>query len=149
MDAYRIPRRVVPVRLLLDDGRRLHGDLFVATVDGSDFESLVRRLNDPEEDFVPLAVGDDRFLLQKAGIVSVEIDQAAPTEEQPGVRFVTARLTLMGGTALLGRLRVEMPPERSRVLDYLNAGPRFIPLWSPSGIILVQRRAIVSVRADD
>lgn len=149
MDVYRIPKRAVPVRLLLDDGRRLEGGLFVAAGEGGDYESVYRRLNDPEEDFVPLAVGDDRFLLQKAGIVTAE--PLDPVEPPPslGVPVVTARLALMGGIALLGRLIVEMPPERARVLDYLNAGPRFLPLWSDSGVVLVQRRAIVSVRADD
>lgn len=149
MDAYRIPRRSVPVRLLLDDGRRLEGELYVSMADGTAFEGVLHRLNDPSEDFVPLAVGDDRFLLQKAGIVTAELAEPVSSAEEPGVRAVRARLSLMGGTALLGQLRVEMPPERARVLDYLNAAPRFVPVWGPSGVTLVQRRAIVSVRADD
>jgi len=149
MDAYRIPRRAVSVRLLLDDGRRLEGGLYVAAGEGDDYESVFRRLNDVEEDFVPLAAGDDRFLLQKAGIVTAELLETPALPDPVGVRLVAARLSLMGGTALLGRLRVEMPPERARVLDYLNAAPRFVPLWSDRGVVLVQRRAIVSVRADE
>ena len=149
MDAYRIPRRAIPVRLLLDDGRRLEGELYISLGEGSDYEGVLHRLNDPTEDFVPLAVGDDRFLLQKAGIVTAEMVEAVEIPEEPGVRAVRARLSLMGGTALLGQLRVEMPPERARVLDYLNAAPRFVPVWGPSGVTLVQRRAIVSIRADD
>jgi hypothetical protein len=149
MEAYRIPRRAVSVRLLLDDGRRLEGGLYVAAGEGDDYESVLGRLNDPEEDFVPLAVGDDRVLLQKAGIVTAEIVELTTTPEPVGIRVVAARLSLMGGTALLGRLRVEMPPERARVLDYLNAAARFVPLWSDRGVVLVQRRAIVSVRADE
>jgi hypothetical protein len=149
MDAYRIPRKAVPVRLLLDDGRRLEGELFVSLGEGSDFEGVLHRLNDPSEEFVPLAVGDDRFLLQKAGVVTAELVDPMELPDEPGVHVVRARLSLMGGTALLGQLRVEMPPERARVLDYLNAAPRFVPVWGPSGVTLVQRRAIVSVRADD
>lgn len=149
MDAYRIPRRAVSVRLLLDDGRRLEGGLYVAAGDGDDYESVLGRLNDPEEDFVPLAVGDDRFLLQKAGIVTAELLNFPEPPDPVGARVVAARFSLMGGTALLGHLHVEMPPERARVIDYLNAAPRFVPLWSDRGVMLVQRRAIVSVRADE
>jgi hypothetical protein len=149
MDVYRIPRRAVSVRLLLDDGRILEGRLYAAAGDGDDYEGVVARLNDPEEDFVPLAVGNDRFLLQKAGIVTAELLDRPDSPDPVGARVVAARLSLMGGTALLGHLRVEMPPERARVLDYLNAAPRFIPLWSDRGVVLVQRRAIVTVRADE
>ncbi len=149
MDVYRIPRRTVLVRLLLDDGRSLEGGLYAAAGGGDDYERVLARLNDPEEDFVPLAVGDDRFLLQKAGIVTAELLDPPDPRDPVGVRVVAARLSLMGGTAVLGRLRVEMPPERARVLDYLNAAPRFVPVWNERGVVLVQRRAIVSVRADE
>jgi hypothetical protein len=42
-----------------------------------------------------------------------------------------------------------MPPERSRVLDYLNASKRFIPLFGDGTVTLVQRGFIVVVRSSD
>lgn len=149
MDLYRIPRAEISVRLLLDDGRTIEGDLYVPSSGDSNLERILARLNDPHEEFVPLAVGNDRFLLNKTGILSAEIGSPAPGPEAPGARVLVARLSLLGGLAIVGKLRIEMPPERSRVLDYMNAAPRFLPVWGDEKVTVVQRRVIVSIRAED
>lgn len=153
MEIFRVPRRLVHVRLMLDDGRTIEGRLFTA-VTGTDGrpERLVDHLNDPSEDFVPLAVGDDRFLIGKAGIVYVQFFER-PDEadglDTPGGRRAPVRLTLTGGMALLGSFVIDMPPERSRVVDYLNAAPRFVPVFGEGQITLVQRNNIVTVRSEE
>ena len=152
MELLRIPRRRVHTRILLDDGRSLDGELYTApaVVTGRP-ESVLEHLNDPSEDFLPLAVGEDRFVLNKAGILYAQIDgdPAETGEDVPeAVQVVAVRLSLAGGIALVGRLHIVMPPERSRVLDYLNAAPRFLPLWGDGHVTLVQRSFIVSARSD-
>lgn len=149
MDLYRIPRSEISVRLLLDDGRTLEGDLFVPSTGDSDLERVLGRLNDAHEEFLPLAVGNDRFLLNKTGILSAEIGPPDSEPDALGARVVVARLSLLGGLAVVGKIRIEMPPERSRVLDYMNAAPRFLPVWGDEKVTVVQRRAIISVRAED
>ena len=42
-----------------------------------------------------------------------------------------------------------MPPERSRVVDYLNAAGRFLPLFGEGVVTLVQRRFVVSLRSGE
>lgn len=153
MELFRIPRREVAVRIVLDDGRSLDGRLFTAPAghDGVP-ESVQEHLNDPSEDFVPLACAEDRFLLNKAGIILVQLpegtDRVDGLDEGIG-RDVAVRLTLAGGTSLIGRVRIAMPPERSRVLDYLNAAPRFLPLLGEGVVTLVNRNYIVSARGSD
>jgi hypothetical protein len=153
MEIYRIPRHETSVRILLDDGRSLDGKLFTADAGpGGRPESLLHHLNDAGEEFVPLSCGADSFLLNKAGIIWTQTtggDAEEIAEAAGGGRVVPVRLSLTGGISLVGTLSVVMPPERSRVLDYLNAAGRFVPLFGEGTVTLVQRGFIVVVRAAD
>jgi hypothetical protein len=150
MEIYRIPRREMSVRILLDDGRSLDGTLFTSdTGPGGRPVDLLHHLNDPSEDFVPLSNGSDRFLLNKAGIIWAQATGDAAEEiaaEAAGGHRVPVRLSLAGGVGLVGTLSIVMPPERSRVLDYLNAAGRFVPLFGEGTVTLVQRGFVVVVR---
>ena len=153
MDIFQVPRREAPARILLDDGRVLEGQLYLAVAghDGRP-ETVGERLNDAGEEFLPMACGPDRFLLNKSGIITVTVPDehdAVHEDEGNGARETAVRVSLAGGLSLIGRLHIAMPVERSRVLDYLNAAPRFLPLHAPGGVTLVHRRFIVSVRSDD
>lgn len=153
MEIYRIPRRETAVRILLDDGRSIDGALFTSdTGPGGGPEDLLHHLNDASEEFVPLSSGTDRFLLNKAGIIWAQATGEAAREiaaEMAGGHRVPVRLSLTGGVNLVGTFAVVMPPERSRVLDYLNAAGRFVPLFGEGTVTLVQRGFVVVVRAAD
>lgn len=153
MDVFRVPKREQPVRFVLDDGRTVDAGVF-APVTGPDGRPgrVLDRLNDLSEEFLPVHSSTDRFLLSKSGIVAVQIDGAVPdvTGVDPeGGREVGVRISLAGGTGLVGRLLVVMPRERSRVVDYLNAAGRFFPLLGEGHVTLVQKRFVVSVREMD
>jgi hypothetical protein len=151
MEIYRIPRREVPVRIRVDDGRTLDGTLFTAaTVSGRRPEDVLQHLNEMGEDFVPLVCGPDSFLLNKAGIIWVQVTGVAAQEiagEAGSGRQVPVRFSLAGGISVVGTLVIVMPQERSRVLDYLNAAGRFLPLFGEGTVTLVQRRFVVTVRS--
>lgn len=153
MEHLRIPRRRVEARLVLDDGSSLEGHLFAGWT-GADRrpETVQERLNDAGEEFLALACGEDRFLLNKAGIILCEVREGQGELESlagTGGRRVPVRMTLVGGVGLVGTLRIAMPPERSRVLDYLNSAPRFVALEGAGKVTLVQRRFIVTVRSEE
>ena len=152
MEVLRVPRRKVRSRILLDDGRTLEGDLYTAIeMHGGRPASALDLLNDPGEEFLPLACGEDRFLLNKAGIVYAQIPPDSFETREPALeaaQVVPVRLTLAGGMGLVGRLHIVMPPARSRVLDYLNSAERFLPLWGEGTVLLVQRSFVVSVRGE-
>jgi hypothetical protein len=153
MEIYRIPRREVQVRILLDDGRTLDGALFTTeTTTGGRTEDVLQFLNGIDVEFVPLATGKDSFLLSKAGVIWVELTGEPAREisrEVEAGRRVPVRLTLAGGLSVVGTLMILMPPERSRVVDYLNASGRFLPLFGEGVVTLVQRRFVVSVKSSE
>ena len=149
MDIYRIPRREVPVKLRLIDGRHLDGTIFTSELgpDGLP-EHVLHHLNDAGEDFVPVVCGGEAFLLNKAGILWVELAaelEAATIEEDALAVHVPIRLTLAGGLSVTGTLAIVMPPERSRAVDFLNAAGRFLPVQGDGTVTLVQRRFVVTV----
>jgi hypothetical protein len=153
MEIYRIPRREIPVRVLLDDGRTLDGTLFThESGPGGRPQDVLHHLNESEGDFVPLVCGRDSFLVNKAGIVWVEL-AGEPAQEitsnAVGAQHVLARLRIAGGASVAGTLAIVMPPERSRVLDYLNAAGRFVALFREGTVTLVQRHFIVTVRSGE
>ena len=151
MELYRIPRRQVQARILLDDGRTLDGTVFTTdSVTGGRPEDVLHLLNDPSEDFVPLVCGDDSFLLNKTGIIWVQLTGATAEEvaqQSETGRPAPVRLTLAGGLSLVGTLSIVMPPERARVIDYMNAAGRFLPLFGEGQVTLVRRSFVVSVRS--
>jgi hypothetical protein len=153
MEIYRIPRREVLARILLDDGRTLDGTLFTAESGaGGRIEDVLQLLNGMDVEFVPLLSGKDSFLLSKAGVIWVQL-VGEPAQEirssAEGGRPIAVRLSLAGGVSLVGTLIVTMPPERSRVVDYLNAAGRFLPLFGEGIVTLVQRRFVVTVRSGE
>jgi hypothetical protein len=153
MEIYRVPRREVQVRILLDDGRTLDGTLFTAEgAGGGRPEDVLHLLNGTDVEFVPLLSGKDSFLLSKAGVIWVQVTGDPAREiarEAEAGRRVAVRLTLAGGLSVVGTLMILMPPERSRVVDYLNAAGRFLPLFGEGVVTLVQRRFVVSVRSSE
>ena len=151
MEIYRVPKRELDVRILLDDGRTMDGSLFASYIGGSDGpEDALHFLNTNSEDFIPLVCGKDSFLLNKAGIIWVQVvgDEAEviAASNRTG-RTVPVRLTLTGGLSVVGKLSIVMPPERNRVVDYMNAAGRFLPLFGDGVATLVQRGFVVSVRS--
>ena len=153
MEIYRVPRREVLVRILVEDGRTLEGTLFTAESGSGGYrEDVLQHLNQSDADFVPLLQGDESFLLNKAGIVWVQVTGYAASEirdEMGAGRVVPVVCSLAGGSSIAGSLVIVMPLERSRALDYLNAAGSFVPVFGDGMATLVQRRLIMTVRSAD
>ena len=148
MNEFRVPKLEQEVRIRLDDGRVLDGRLFLSpTGPEGRPETVLDHLNDPQQEFLPLACGDDRFLINKTGIITVTVTHADDEPERAGEHRVAVRLSLAGGTHLIGTLAIVARPERSRVLDFLNAAPRFLSLEGEGHVTLVHKRYVVTVRA--
>ncbi len=150
MEIYRVPKLETRVRILLDDGRSLEGSIYTSVTGPlGGPETILDRLADASEEFLPLACGEDRLLLNKTGIILVQcpVESVGSAIGEEGAKEVPVRVSLAGGTSLVGRLSIRMPPERARVLDYLNAAPRFVPLLGESDVTLIQKHFIVTVRS--
>ena len=150
MKAFQVPQQEIQVRVTLRAGGEVDGGFFffAACGPGGAPGRLVDRLNDPAETFLPLSDGAGGKLLHKDQILTVRVrgDSAGiePPDSKGDIR-TRVRLTLSDGTAVEGQLTFTMPPGRGRVLDFLNAAPRFIALSDEASLTWIHRDAIVSV----
>jgi hypothetical protein len=122
-----VPVRGVAVEVLLADGGRMTGRLFLHGAEGAaGQETIPGRLNDPER-FFPFERGEPLggCLLQKGMVAAVATADRLDGRGEPQ----RVRLKLRGGESLSGLVWVQGPWARARLLDYLNdmAGP-FFPL---------------------
>jgi hypothetical protein len=122
-----LPRSAVSVRLRLDTGDPLAGEVFVmqrvAHRDGP--ETVLEMLNRPEE-FFPFrpADGSPVLLVARAHTVTVTTDTAdllADPARREAAYAVPLSLALATGDSLTGEAWFEAPITRQRPLDYLNA----------------------------
>lgn len=154
---YRIEKARCQVAVTTLDGERLVGDVFV--------QPYVHRRAGPEvptdvfngaDPFLPLVQPDGgTLLLAKDRLREVEIPEEHPAgEEDPyaavGVRFANVELTLLGNIVRTGSVKLELPYERPRLLDFFNRyDERFLSLYTDEGTLLVNRRCIERVRPLD
>jgi hypothetical protein len=139
------------------DGERLVGDIFL--------QAYAQRRAGPEEPadllndddpFFPLALPDgETLLLSKDRLREVELPEAGvPPEDEAlasaGVRWANVELTLLGNVVRTGCVRLELPFERPRLLDFFNRfAERFLTVHADDGVRLVNRRCIERVRPLD
>lgn len=154
---YRIAKERYQVVVTTLEGEELVGDMFVQPYSARHAgpEAPADVLNDGDP-FFPLALEDgETLLLAKTGVRDVIVPveaEAAPEDEYAVVAMRTAlvELTLTGGGTCAGSLRLELPDDRPRLLDFLNRfHGRFLPLHTEAGTRLVSWRCIERVRPLD
>ncbi|CAA9359234.1 MAG: hypothetical protein AVDCRST_MAG40-3371 [uncultured Gemmatimonadaceae bacterium] len=152
---FRIEKERLPVTVTTESGERLNGEMFVQSYArrrlGKEEAGDVLNDNDP---YFPLALSDDQTVLvakqrvRDVAVASVAGVEAAPAN--PAARPVTVEVVVAGGDAFLGEVRLEVPFERPRLLDFLNRlQQRFVTLHTADGIRLINSRLIERVRSLD
>ncbi len=86
------------------------------------------------------------FLINKSEIMFLELDERDLTEETMLAPEIPVHIELTNGTILTGSFFVEMPPERSRLGDYINFGPQFAYLCRDESDIILNKAYIFSVK---
>jgi hypothetical protein len=139
----RVPQREVQAEVELYGRDRRSGHLYVpAIAPGGGAGRLCDRLNDPSEQFLALTDDGPGCLISKDRIVKVVLDadqREVELETEVEMREVKVRVDLAGTDAVEGTLPYNMPPDRGRLIDYLNAAPRFIPLIGSNRFALLNR----------
>ena len=92
--------------------------------------------------------------MSKERVGEVAADRGEDASDQParGAPIPTAllQIVLVGGEIRLGSIRLEAPPDRARVLDYLNAlTSRFLTLYTSNEARLINSSLIDRVRPLD
>lgn len=148
---FRIEKERLPVIVTTASGERLSGEMFIQGYARRRHgrEEAIDVLNDAEPYF-PLALPDRSMLLiAKHRVRDVEVPTVTPNVGL-GTRPATVEVVVAGGEAFLGEVRMEVPYERPRLLDFLNrVQQRFLTLHTADGIRLINSQLIERVRPID
>jgi len=131
----------------LTDRRVLTGDIHLQLTarHHSGPETTADLLNRDEPFFVLILDGEQPIFVAKGQVLYVEL-LVQPAVEDPdrvsAARRLELEVELADGAMLEGIVMIELPPDRLRALDFLNAAPIFFPLWTPDSVRIINRDRI-------
>lgn len=149
MNELRIPKHPVPVRIRAG-GTTHRVSLFLgeAAATHAGPQRLVDLLGEPG-DFLPAGEEDGPISFFRRDAISVvECDREVPDDpalDSPHARRVAVKVLLADGTGLAGIVRFVLPPERSRLVDFLDLAPTFFRIELERGVAYVNKRHVVRV----
>ncbi|HMI45627.1 MAG TPA: hypothetical protein VK491_05625 [Gemmatimonadaceae bacterium] len=156
MNLYRIETTQKAVILTMLGGEELKGSVFIHSSSYRPFElEDVSELFNADTPFFPLELEHGEVILvSKERVAEVAADRGDDGSEQAPRETPTPtallQVALVGGEVRLGSIRLEAPPDRARVLDYLNAlTSRFLVLHTSNEARLINRSLIDRVRPLD
>jgi hypothetical protein len=153
---YRIETTQKAVILTMRDGEELRGNVFIHFSSYRPFElEDVSELLNADTPFFPLELENSEVILvSKERVAEAAADHGDDILDQPPREAATPtallQIALVGGEVRLGSIRLDGPPDRARVLDYLNAlTSRFLTLYTSNEARLINRSLIDRVRPLD
>jgi hypothetical protein len=147
-DDYRIEKLRRPLSVVLTDGSRLEGDVFLRPVSrhGSRPEEPSDLLNDAEP-FFALVRSGEAVLVSKSNVALAETPVGEEEEFDLAALGIPVEVTLNDGSVHLGSIFLETRSDRPRLLDFLNSyTPRFLPVVDARQVFLVNTQIIAHVR---
>ncbi len=137
----------LPVRVTLAEGLVIAGEIHlqprVAWRDGP--ETPLEMLN-REDAFFPMTLGPkDVVFVAKSQVAALGFRPAAEEADlarQSAMRTIPLEVMLIGGTELRGVAVSELPPTRSRPIDFLNDSATFFLLVTEDGHVCLNRRFV-------
>jgi hypothetical protein len=151
MDDLRVPKRRVSAEVLLPGGAGRRITLFLAEAapahDGPERPSDVLNAGDG---FVPAFDEDAHAItfLNVGGLAVVRVDRELERTASDALTLPTeheVEVLLESGGTLRGLVSYLRPPERSRLVDFLNEPAPFFPLLEERAIALVNKRHVARV----
>jgi hypothetical protein len=147
---FRVEKLRRAVRVVLTDGRRLDGDVFLAerTKSRAEPQEPIDLLNE-DAPFFPFFLNEQEVLLvAKEQVTRVETaasDGGEASADMPD-GAMAVEITLIDGSSISGFVPLEKRGEQTRLLDFLNGYlKRFIPVFWGEQVCLVNRFLIASV----
>ena len=145
---YRIEKLRRELTVLLTDGSRLEGEVFLRPVSRHRTrpEEPADLLNDAEPFFALMRHGE-AMLVQKSSIARVETSYPDEQEEDFTSLGIIVEVTLTDGSVCNGSIFLESRHDRPRLLDFLNSyRERFLPVIDARQVFLVNTNTIAHVR---
>jgi hypothetical protein len=153
---YRIETTRKAVILTMLTGEEVRGNVFIHLSSYRPFElEDVSELFNSDATFFPLELDSGEVILvakeRVAEVAANRADGASDQNPSEGpIPTALLQIILVGGEVRLGSIRLEMRPDRARVLDYLNAlKSRFLTLYTSNEARLINRSLIDRVRPLD
>jgi hypothetical protein len=149
MSEFRVEKLRRHLTVVLDDGSRLAGDVFLRPVSRyrSSPEEPGDLLNDPEPFFALMAEGGVATLVAKSSVCRAETFYRDEGELDVASLGVPVVVTLTDGSTCTGSVFLEGRSGRPRLLDFLNTyHARFLPVVDAQQICLVNTQRIAHVR---
>jgi hypothetical protein len=148
MSDYHIEKLRQHLSIVLTDGRRLEGEVFLRPVSRyrSRPEEPSDLLNDSEP-FFALVRDGTAVLVAKSSVARVETSFQHEDDFEAPVLGVPVEVTLNDGSVCKGNIFLETRFDRPRLLDFLNSyHERFLPVVDARQIFLVNTQTIAHVR---
>jgi hypothetical protein len=149
MSDYRIEKVRRRVEIVLANGQRLDGDVFVPPLRRVESEREPLDLLNDDEPFLPLVLpSGDAFLIQKShvAIVGTRLPEGDDAVER-GLVGMHVEVTLIDGSSHAGSIFPEVRVNRQRLVDVLNdLSLPFLALFTTEQLRLVNRLHIAYVR---
>jgi hypothetical protein len=156
VNLYRIETAQKAVILTMLGGEELRGNVFIHFSSYRPFElEDVSELLNADSPFFPLELETGEVILvskERVAEIAAARGEAATEAHSSAAPSPTAllQIVLVGGEVRLGSIRLEAPPDRARVLDYLNAlTSRFLTLYTSNEARMINRSLIDRVRPLD
>ena len=140
--------------VLLADGVPIDGNLhLLSRIDYPPGpETPLEMLNRVDPFYALTRAGGGVLFVPKAQTAVITCRHHAPPhdpERLSAAKLVALDVVLVGGRELQGRAVVEMHPERSRALDYVNAPGAFFALWADDVTHYVNKSLVRTIRPLD
>ena len=135
--------------ILTSTGGRLDVNLFLgaSSETHTGYELFVDVINS-ESIFIPMEdiFADEILLIGKSQIMGVELAGRNLMPETLEAPRMSVLIELVNGEILEGDFYIEMPPDKSRLSDYLNFTPQFIYLCRDPTDFILNKAYILSVK---
>jgi hypothetical protein len=151
---YHIQKSRCRIGVKTQSGATVTGDMFLQPYGrhGGGSERPMDVLNAAENFFPLVSASGETTLMAKHHVLTVSSDSFDEPDDPraTATRAVAVEMKLINGETVQGTVRLEVPPDHPRLLDFLNLGRvRFLSLDTPAGQLHVNRNAIERVRAVD
>jgi hypothetical protein len=151
MENLKIPKWRTRVEILAPGGYAFGLAVYLADAASSHSgpERISDLLNGPLDFFPGHDLDRDQVVFvnrNDCSVVRVLLDIEADHDEHTSIPTENeVRVVLQSGAEVVGLLTYQRPPDRSRVLDYLNEAPVFFPVLEKDQVALINKQHVARV----
>ncbi len=149
MHDFKVPTVQLATELHCLDGGVLKGHVYMAALSAVHAGPMLPQewINSPPVFFPFRQEGGETLLVNKHQVLAMSVEAPAPGEEDTWDPGVPSRRTLVeaGGKRFEGSVRIDMPENQQRLVDYLNRQEAFLCMFDAGNQLLVRKELISRV----